>query len=129
MAKLRIGIDREDDGGFIAGVPDLPGVMAYGATTEDAHSEPYRIEPFRYGAGLGHQSDRDVEATSLQSWVQCQRGLFSRNSVVGERAKSRSAPERAAKMRWAFGLVIRVRMASGRAHICESLANHGRCSS
>ena len=34
--KFRIEIDREDDGRWIAEVPDLPGVMAYGATREEA---------------------------------------------------------------------------------------------
>ena len=35
-AKLRIEIEREDDGCFIAKVPKLPRVMVYGATAEDA---------------------------------------------------------------------------------------------
>ncbi len=33
---LRIDIDREEDGRFLASVPDLPGVMAYGDTQESA---------------------------------------------------------------------------------------------
>jgi predicted RNase H-like HicB family nuclease len=33
---LRIEIDREEDGRIPASVPDLPGVMAYGETREDA---------------------------------------------------------------------------------------------
>jgi predicted RNase H-like HicB family nuclease len=36
MGKLKIEIDREDDGRFIAEVPDLAGVIVYGATLEDA---------------------------------------------------------------------------------------------
>ena len=32
IEPLRIEIDREDDGRFLASVPDLPGVMAYGET-------------------------------------------------------------------------------------------------
>jgi predicted RNase H-like HicB family nuclease len=36
MEKLKIEIDREDDGRFIAEVPDLAGVIVYGATLEDA---------------------------------------------------------------------------------------------
>ena len=36
MEKLKIEIDREDDGRFIAEVPDLAGVVVYGATLEDA---------------------------------------------------------------------------------------------
>jgi len=35
IEPLRIEIEREDDGRLLASVPDLPGVMAYGAT-EDA---------------------------------------------------------------------------------------------
>jgi predicted RNase H-like HicB family nuclease len=33
---MNIEIEREDDGRWIAEVPDLPGVMAYGGTREDA---------------------------------------------------------------------------------------------
>jgi len=32
---MGVEIEREDDGRFLASVPDLPGVMAYG-TTQDA---------------------------------------------------------------------------------------------
>jgi predicted RNase H-like HicB family nuclease len=31
---VHIEIEREDDGRFLASVPDLPGVMAYGKTEE-----------------------------------------------------------------------------------------------
>jgi predicted RNase H-like HicB family nuclease len=34
--KLRVEFDRETDGRWIAEVVDLPGVMAYGATREEA---------------------------------------------------------------------------------------------
>ncbi len=34
--KLTIETDREDDGRWIAEVPELPGVLAYGATQEEA---------------------------------------------------------------------------------------------
>lgn len=33
---LRVEIEREDDGRWIADVVDLPGVMAYGQTREEA---------------------------------------------------------------------------------------------
>jgi predicted RNase H-like HicB family nuclease len=36
MGKLKIEIDREDDGRFIAEVPDLAGVIVYSATLKDA---------------------------------------------------------------------------------------------
>ena len=34
--KLTIKTDREEDGRWIAEVPELPGVLAYGATKEEA---------------------------------------------------------------------------------------------
>ncbi len=33
---MKIEIEKEDDGRWIAGVCDLPGVLAYGKTREDA---------------------------------------------------------------------------------------------
>ena len=33
----RVEVEREDDGRWLADVPDLPGVMAYGATSADAY--------------------------------------------------------------------------------------------
>lgn len=33
---MRIDLEKEDDGRWIAEVPDLQGVMAYGATRQDA---------------------------------------------------------------------------------------------
>jgi predicted RNase H-like HicB family nuclease len=36
---MRIEIDREEDGRWIAEVPDLPGVMVYGTTREEAVSK------------------------------------------------------------------------------------------
>ena len=34
--QLRIEIDREEDGRWIAEVPDLPGVLVYGRDRDDA---------------------------------------------------------------------------------------------
>lgn len=34
--EIQVEMEREADGRWIAEVPDLPGVMAYGATMEDA---------------------------------------------------------------------------------------------
>ena len=36
---MRIEIEREDDGRWIAEVPDLPGVMTYGRSREEAVSK------------------------------------------------------------------------------------------
>lgn len=36
VMALKIEIDREDDGRWIAEIPDLPGVMAYGSSRAQA---------------------------------------------------------------------------------------------
>jgi predicted RNase H-like HicB family nuclease len=36
IEPIRVEIEREDDGRILAAVPDLPGVMAYGATKDEA---------------------------------------------------------------------------------------------
>jgi predicted RNase H-like HicB family nuclease len=36
IQPIRVELEREEDGRILASVPDLPGVMAYGATEEDA---------------------------------------------------------------------------------------------
>jgi predicted RNase H-like HicB family nuclease len=36
IEPLQIEVEREEDGRFLASVPDLPGVMAYGDTRESA---------------------------------------------------------------------------------------------
>jgi predicted RNase H-like HicB family nuclease len=36
IQPIRFDLEREEDGRILASVPDLPGVMAYGANEEDA---------------------------------------------------------------------------------------------
>ena len=36
---MRVEIEREDDGRWIAEIPDLPGVMVYGQTRDEAVSK------------------------------------------------------------------------------------------
>jgi predicted RNase H-like HicB family nuclease len=36
IQPIRVELEREEDGRILASVPDLPGVMAYGATEEAA---------------------------------------------------------------------------------------------
>ncbi len=36
---LRIELEQEHDGRWVAEIPDLAGVMAYGATTEEARAK------------------------------------------------------------------------------------------
>ena len=36
IQPIRVELEREEDGRILASVPDLPGVMAYGITQEEA---------------------------------------------------------------------------------------------
>lgn len=36
IEPIRVQVEREEDGRMLASVPDLPGVMAYAATSEEA---------------------------------------------------------------------------------------------
>jgi predicted RNase H-like HicB family nuclease len=36
IEPIRVEVEREDDGRILASVPDLPGVMAYGDTEQEA---------------------------------------------------------------------------------------------
>jgi predicted RNase H-like HicB family nuclease len=36
IQPLRLELEREEDGRMLASVPDLPGVMAYGVTADEA---------------------------------------------------------------------------------------------
>ena len=36
IEPIRVEVEREDDGRILASVPNLPGVMAYGNTAEEA---------------------------------------------------------------------------------------------
>ena len=55
MAVLRIEMEQEDDGRWIAEVPDLPGVTVYGATREEAiakvKAQALRVVAERIGYG------------------------------------------------------------------------------
>ena len=43
---MRVEIEKEDDGRWIAEVPDLPGVMAYGQTRSEAISKVEALAEF-----------------------------------------------------------------------------------
>jgi predicted RNase H-like HicB family nuclease len=43
VMQLSIELDREDDGRWIAEIPELPGVMAYGAKREEAIGAVQRL--------------------------------------------------------------------------------------
>lgn len=37
--RFKVELEREDDGRWIAAVPELPGVLAYGATSAEAQAK------------------------------------------------------------------------------------------
>jgi predicted RNase H-like HicB family nuclease len=37
--RFRVDVDREDDGRWLAEVPELPGVLAYGASAAEAQAK------------------------------------------------------------------------------------------
>ena len=43
LSSLAVEFDREDDGRWIAEVPKLPGVLAYGATKREALQRVYAV--------------------------------------------------------------------------------------
>ena len=43
IQPIRVELEREEDGRILASVPDLPGVMAYGASEEEAAPGVKRI--------------------------------------------------------------------------------------
>ena len=43
LSSLAVEFDREADGRWIAEIPKLPGVMAYGATKREAQQRVYAI--------------------------------------------------------------------------------------
>jgi predicted RNase H-like HicB family nuclease len=53
-----VELDREDDGRWIADVPELPGVMVYGATREEALS---RVEALARAVVAERQLVGEVE--------------------------------------------------------------------
>ena len=59
--NFKIEFDREDDGRWIAEISELPGVMAYGATRDEAEASiealALRVIADRIGAG---KADRNT---------------------------------------------------------------------
>ncbi len=41
--RLQFEIEREDDGRWIAEIPEVPGALAYGATPQEAKAKAYAL--------------------------------------------------------------------------------------
>jgi predicted RNase H-like HicB family nuclease len=65
---LRVEVDRESDGRWIAEVPALPGVLAYGATEEEARArtEALALRVIADRLEHGEPVPNEVRAASLR---------------------------------------------------------------
>jgi predicted RNase H-like HicB family nuclease len=59
-AKLKIIFDKESDGRFIAEVPSLPGVLAYGATRAEARRKVSAIALRTLADKMEHSVSRSI---------------------------------------------------------------------
>jgi len=59
-AKLKIVFDKESDGRFIAEVPSLPGVLAYGATRAEARRKVSAIALRTLADKMEHSVSRSI---------------------------------------------------------------------
>jgi predicted RNase H-like HicB family nuclease len=79
--KLSIELDREDDGRWIAEALELPGVMMYGATREEAISNTERLAIEVIADRINHgeipASDGEANYIEVGSGQGCCRPGFS----------------------------------------------------
>ena len=62
---IRIEISREDDGRWIAEVPDLPGVLVYGTDKEDARKKAEALAFRVIADGIEHGEPVPADARRL----------------------------------------------------------------
>jgi predicted RNase H-like HicB family nuclease len=63
--RLHVEIEREDDGRWIGEVPALPGVLAYGATENDARAKAAALALRVLADRLEHGEQLPPEASEL----------------------------------------------------------------
>jgi predicted RNase H-like HicB family nuclease len=59
--NLRIELEQEDDGRWIAEVPQLPGVLAYGMTSDEAASKAEILALRVLAERLEHGASKPIE--------------------------------------------------------------------
>lgn len=59
--NLRIELEQEDDGRWIAEVPQLPGVLAYGATADEAATKAEILALRVVAERLEHAESKPIE--------------------------------------------------------------------
>ncbi len=60
-------IDREDDGRWIAEIPEVPGAMAYGATQEQAMARAYALALYAIADDVERQNKEIPDSISVQA--------------------------------------------------------------
>lgn len=87
--KFNIEMSREDDGRWIADVVDLPGVMCYGASRDDAiaHAEALALRVIADRLEHGEEvHDREEIGRAMMSSLgrkpDCNPAIYSANVVV-----------------------------------------------
>ena len=63
---LSIEIEQEEDGRWIAEVPELPGVMTYGQTRQEAIERAQKSDALIYAIGIGDRYTFNVNEGSLR---------------------------------------------------------------
>ena len=66
--NFHVGFDREEDGRWIADIPELPGVMAYGASQEEAKANAEALA-LRVVADQIEESKRAILAVTLADFA------------------------------------------------------------
>jgi len=61
--RLTIETEREDDGRWLAEVPELPGVLAYGATQSQAAAKAEALALRVLADRLDHNESKPVDVT------------------------------------------------------------------
>src|ERR1700682_230632 len=90
-AMLKIEIEREQDGRWIGEVPELPGVLAYGATEAEARVKTTALAPHQYRAcGAGAVRSQRSLYCRMNGWPPSRRAGYYEHSFV-------SGDDRAAK--------------------------------
>ena len=59
--KLTIEIDREEDGRWIGEVPELPGILAYGASQKEAVAKAEALALRVLAERLKHGEEKPIE--------------------------------------------------------------------
>ena len=67
--RFIIETERENDGRWIAEIPQVPGALAYGATTEEAVNKAYAIALRSVADDVEHSDEAPPNSISLERHI------------------------------------------------------------